>query len=624
MCMYYMPDDADSIIENCISLKTPRSFLLFAGAGSGKTSSLVAALKYAQKTIGRTLYQENRYIGVITYTNAAATEIAKRSEEFPFFAVSTIHSFAWELIAPFQYDIKKCLQEKLQTEIGNLAEKSGDKNKQKKEKMLKRLELIKNINYFTYSPTKPNTGRDSLGHSDVIYICVNLLKKALLQEILISRFPILFIDECQDTKKDFIEILLQIQKQYSNRFMIGLFGDMMQQIYTDGKEKLDQAIGDDWQKTHKTMNFRSPKRVVRLINSICHMAQTERTQRALPTAAEGIVRFFIASSTNKDKISYEKQVRQQMATITSDSGWKKEENVKIITLEHKMAAERFCFVELFNILARSSNIKDKAFQKITPQDPTPQLKELAFFTNIIIPLIKCNSENDKFGVASIVKEYSPFLQKDKFIYISGDHQTQVKKAHNATLTLLKLWEGNKDPLLGEIIDCINSTMLFDIPSNLLLNSDMQVEKQQQDSPSSNISDPLVQDMGIWSDMRNIPFSQITKYYSYIKGESSFDTHQGVKGLEFPRVMVILDDKSAAGRLFSYEKLFTVKELSITDKKNINEGRDNTLSRTSRLFYVICSRAQQSLAIVCYTEQPDKLQRYLLKNNLFESNEICMS
>lgn len=166
-------------------------------------------------------------------------------------------------------------------------------------------------------------------------------------------------------------------------------------------------------------------------------------------------------------------------------------------------------------------------------------------------------------------------------------------------------------------------MLFDVPSNLLLNSDTPVEKQQQDNPSPKISDSPVQDIEIWSDLRNIPFSQITKYYSYIKGESSFDTHQGVKGLEFPRVMVILDDKSAVGRLFSYEKLFAVKELSPTDKKNINGGKDNTLSRTSRLFYVICSRAQQSLAIVCYTEQPDKLQSYLLENNLFENDEICM-
>ena len=38
-------DDADTIIKQCVNSKPPRSFFLFAGAGSGKTHSLVEALK---------------------------------------------------------------------------------------------------------------------------------------------------------------------------------------------------------------------------------------------------------------------------------------------------------------------------------------------------------------------------------------------------------------------------------------------------------------------------------------------------------------------------------------------------------------------------------------------------
>ena len=32
---------ADSIIQSCLNIKNPKSFFLFAGAGSGKTRSLV-------------------------------------------------------------------------------------------------------------------------------------------------------------------------------------------------------------------------------------------------------------------------------------------------------------------------------------------------------------------------------------------------------------------------------------------------------------------------------------------------------------------------------------------------------------------------------------------------------
>ena len=44
-----IPDQADEIIKGCLSLETPKSFFLFAGAGSGKTGSLVAALNFARE-----------------------------------------------------------------------------------------------------------------------------------------------------------------------------------------------------------------------------------------------------------------------------------------------------------------------------------------------------------------------------------------------------------------------------------------------------------------------------------------------------------------------------------------------------------------------------------------------
>jgi DNA helicase II / ATP-dependent DNA helicase PcrA len=56
----------------------------------------------------------------------------------------------------------------------------------------------------------------------------------------------------------------------------------------------------------------------------------------------------------------------------------------------------------------------------------------------------------------------------------------------------------------------------------------------------------------------VPFSQVEDYARYISGASGFDTHQGVKGLEYPRVLVIIDDEDARGFMLSYEKLLGVK------------------------------------------------------------------
>lgn len=53
---------------------------------------------------------------------------------------------------------------------------------------------------------------------------------------------------------------------------------------------------------------------------------------------------------------------------------------------------------------------------------------------------------------------------------------------------------------------------------------------------------------------NLPVIQIVKFNNYINGNSMFGTHQGVKGLEFDRVLVIIDEKESNMPLFNYNKL----------------------------------------------------------------------
>ena len=627
-------DVADLSIRECISLTSPKSFFLFAGAGSGKTGSLIEALRYAREHLGPTLSRENRYIGIITYTNAAADEILRRNEQYPFFVVSTIHSFAWNLIEPFQRDIKSYLINKLQGDLVGLAKKNGKNKDRDITKKENRLEIVRNVLRFSYSPTKPNTGRDSLSHGDVINICSDFLQKPLMQEVLVSRFPVLLIDESQDTNKNLMDSFLNIQHSYSSRFMLGLFGDMMQRIYLDGKDKLDKVIGDSWAKPEKVINYRSPKRIVDLINTI-RRADDGRDQQPFLSAVDGFVRIFIAASSHATKVEFEGTVCQMMAAITGDSLWSGEgKDVKTLTLEHKMAAERFGFMTLFEALDQFKPLKEKAFQRLTDLDPSPQLKELAFFTDILIPLRNCHRDQDKFGIATVVKESSPLLQMNAFASSASDHSDQMLRVKEASYSLLSLWDGGKDPLVYDIIDAINKTMLFDIPENLINNiinnqGDGEVlqtfpnQKNDNDLRNKDVDPDESLKRSVWRALGPVPFSQIEKYYSYIRGESFFDTHQGVKGLQFPRIMVVLDDEAAGGNLFSYEKLFGVKSLSDTDKRNIKEGKDSTLSRTNRLFYVVCSRAEQSLAIVVYTAEPQMLKELLVKNNIFNNEEICM-
>ena len=121
----------------------------------------------------------------------------------------------------------------------------------------------------------------------------------------------------------------------------------------------------------------------------------------------------------------------------------------------------------------------------------------------------------------------------------------------------------------------------------------------------------------------VSFSQLIIYWDYINDNTQFSTHQGIKGLEFDRVSVIMDDESAGGFLFSYEKLFGAKALMDTDRKNKNEGKDNSITRTMRLFYVTCTRAKESLALIAYTSNVEATRQTAISQKWFSDEEIIL-
>ncbi|MDZ4392527.1 UvrD-helicase domain-containing protein, partial [Cypionkella sp.] len=238
---------ADATIRACLSLEQPRSFFLFAGAGSGKTRSLKDALEGLDTQTLTTLRKHSRKIAVITYTNAAADEITRRVKADPVFQVQTIHSFAWSLIEGRTADIRGWLASNLQTEIAEIQAahakgRAGNAHDERVKKMAskaKRLERLAEIRTFTYAPVGDNFGRDALQHTEVIALAAHFLTESeTFQNIVLARYPFILIDESQDTMKPLMEALLTFEARHRGRIALGLLGDTMQRIYTDGLRDL--------------------------------------------------------------------------------------------------------------------------------------------------------------------------------------------------------------------------------------------------------------------------------------------------------------------------------------------------------------------------------------------------
>lgn len=613
-----LEDSVDAEIYNCLDMNSPRSFFLFAGAGAGKTRTLVEVTKRFRQCNIDEIRVKGKKVAIITYTNAACDEIKSRLDYDQTFTVSTIHSFSWDLIKDHQQDVKKWLQSSLQMEIreledaqlkGRAGSKAADDRPRQIATIRRRLKSLDTIRRFSYNPIGDNATIDSLKHSEVISITSDFLaNRPLMQSILVTKYPILLIDESQDTNKGLMEAFLNVQEIHASSFVLGLFGDTMQRIYMDGKDDLEQSVPSTWARPAKTVNYRCPRRIVSLVNRI-RADVDQRVQSPKETAVEGFVRLFIADATSQvDKSAFERAACQEMARITGDELWTDfSSGAKTLTLEHHMAAKRGGFSEFFDPLYNVDKLKASLLDG--------SLSGVSLFADKVLPLIKSHQSNDQFSIARIVRTYSLLLTKERFQSSSSPKEV-ITTAKAAVDSLCALWNDDEDPLLITILMEVHRSGLFDIPDSLSAIAGRAGKSFKLESEED--ADPVIDS---WDMALQCRFSQLERYAHYVSDQSSLGTHQGIKGLEFPRVMVILDDDEARGFLFSYGKLFGAKALSQTDERNIRAGKETSIDRTRRLFYVTCSRAEKSLAIVAYTSEPSKVKHHAINEGWFASEEI---
>lgn len=607
--------DADQIIQTCLNLDRPTSFFLYAGAGSGKTYSLVEAVRSFKERERERLIFEGRQIAIITYTNAACDEILRRLEHDTLVIVSTIHAFAWRMIQGFNDDIREWLRVKLGEDIAALQRqldrskgenKTTQTNRASRARKIRRLEELEQVTTFTYSPTGENRGRQALNHSEVIQMAAAFIQQQPLRDVMTDLHPVLLIDESQDTYGPLMEAFLIVQQQIPDRFCLGLLGDTMQRIYSDGKANLERAIPEHWAKPEKKINRRCPTRVIDLINTIRASAD-DHWQIPKEGAVEGAVRMFCTRQVAGRGFELEEEIAHRMAAFTQDAQWAVgQSGRKTLILEHKMAGRRMGFEGVFTPLHAAEHLRTGLLDGSLPI--------LKLFMDDVMPIL-ASAQQDSFSLMEAVRMRSPLLEP-RHMKEAPDQLALMEQVSNATQELLALFEEN-DPLIADVVHVILSTGLLNVPDRLLA---AQLLGVTDDEPPESI-DRETLEIYAYQVVLGRRFSEMAAFAGYTQGLSPFDTHQGVKGLEFPRVMVILNDEEAGGFLFSYEKLLGVQPPSANDLKNQREGNDDSLARTRRLLYVTCSRAEQSLAIVVYTPQPEVAKQRVIDAGWLKADEI---
>jgi len=601
--------EADQRVATCLEEK--KSFAVIAGAGAGKTSSLIDALELIRTNYGSKLRKNGQRIACITYTKRAVQVISTRLGYDDLFFVSTIHSFLWGEIKTLTRDIRKALRESLIPQlIAAAAEKDNGgqsraarKAREKVAKLSEELEKLDNVASFGYDDVAYSQySKGKLSHDDVVEIAGYLLKnKAVFRKAFGFRYPFIFVDEAQDTFPIIVEAFNAVA-QGEGLPIIGYFGDPWQQIYEQRAEDFQPPEGGEL--ITKTENFRCSEGVITFLNAF--RKDVEQYAAGGNRGRQGSVQITLVEAENPEapRNRYSEaqidRALQRMDQALEAWGWSDRDDVIRLFLARQMIARRLGFANLHRLF--TGPYASTSAQEDYESGEHFLLKPIV---NAVWPLIEAHRKEDQRLVIALLRTIGPaFDVQGKNRHRSLKEMVELSKQVIAELE--EVWTNGS---LRDVYEYSREKDLIKIPERLTehLARDPRNEAYNEDTYGPEKGDWLCDEyFGMGTE-------ELEKYCDFILENTAFSTQHGVKGEEYSNVLVVFDDIEAAWNNYSFSKLLTPKTSG-----DPTEGQSR---RSRKLAYVCFSRAEENLRILLYTKNPVAAKGELLQQGLFTESDV---
>lgn len=524
----------DAVLDVTTAIDERASFLVEAGAGSGKTFALVHGLKHILGTAREQLERGGKRVACITYTNVAKDEIRDRIAADPLVLVGTIHEFLWSVVEPYQAELKQALIAR---------------NEQARKPVEDLAECLTGVR-IQYSDRGRNWAAGRVFHDDVLELSQGLFTRyPKIARVSADRFPFLFIDEYQDTAASTVRLVLDhFMGRGSSGAVVGLFGDSMQKIYPTGIGKVEDP---GLRVITKHENFRCSRRVIDVLNKI----RPELLQSPAGSNAEGETYFFSGADQPEGNGRLDR-AQDFLAT----KGWGGA-NTKILFLTHRRIADALAYPALL-----------QAYEKSGPFGRDHLLDGTE-------PIAQVLGQVEQISRAYAARDYGVLLR-----LLSRSRGRVTRHSDKAALSakldhLLSLRDRGA---VGDVLDHVFKSDLVG-KSNAV--------RRIEERAAAPEDEPDVRAGEFLEAVRAVPYPEVVAVSEFRDSQTPFSTQHGVKGAEFPNVIVAIDDSA-----------WTQYNMG-----NLLAGHDNLATRFERsrnLFYVCCSRPKSGLAVVFLSNPPD--------------------
>lgn len=556
-------EKADQVDKEIIqTLQDGESFRVEAGAGSGKIYSLNRVIEWIQTNKWNEYVQNKQSVICITYTNAAVDVIKERLTNDSFIVPSTIHSFAWNSIKQYQSELVRLIKED-----SLFKNTEGD------------FDDISSVNYTLGNRYKEN-GEQYLYHNDVLHLFCKLLDNSKFRRIFAGKYPLILIDEYQDSNKKIIDKFIEyfISKNKGPQF--GFFGDAWQTIYqsNDACGKIEHR---NIKEIKKKTNFRCAPNIVYFLNKI----RPELPQNSAIDDFDGeiiVVHCNDFTGERRDNRYYkgdlpvdELKVRLDKINDKIKNSTPKEETTKVLMLTHKLLAQQQGYSKLLEVLDDGLRDKQDIF--------------LLYFMNIVEPIYEAlNKSNMQLLFDTLgVRNYPITKKSDKLKWKNLKKDLEEARRRRAI----------------DVLNVIYESKLIPVPPKVEVNLKFYKDKTEiQYGSNTSLKEFL-----------ELEYSQFLSAINFLYPDSDFSTEHGVKGEEYDNVIFVI---SKGWNQYQFEKYIPM----ITGDERIQKGKDAAFERNRNLFYVCCSRPKKRLIFFITVPMDQYLysffEKYIGKNNIY--------
>ena len=544
-------EENEKIIQ---TLKTGKSFVVEAGAGAGKTTSLNYVIDWIQDHWWKKFHLRKQKVVCITYTNAAVNIILSRLKDCSFIEPMTIHSFAWRVIKQFQSTLLNFI-------------KKGENIKFPEEC---KIEDILGINYDFGVKQIDDNGILHLHHNDVITLFSHMLEKAKFRRIFSSNYPLILIDEDQDSFSVLINKFIEYYIQYETGPQFGFFGDSWQTIYSNNGA-CGKIENEHLKIIEKHINFRSTQKIIDLLNKI----RPELIQKPALKDSEGEVWVVHSNDYNgqrqskgvwKDELPLE-ELSRRVENLRQHiiSHWcQKDEKTKVLLLTHKLLAAQQGYEKLLTLMGDRLKQGD---------DPL-----LCFFQDVVEPVFEALEKKKLSILDNVLKNGVIRTKADKKIWHEWKEKLNKARA-GSTFDMISIIETmNTLPIPAKVQEFID---LLKLPR------DTNEETQKAHAIAA------------------IPYHEFLAAISFLRPDAFFSTEHGVKGEEYDYVIFVV---GRGWTHYQFDKIMPQQP-----------SEDPTYVRNRNLFYVCCSRPKKKLIIFVTVPLNGSFKSYL--SNLVGSDRI---